>query len=274
LPPSATAATAIEVEEPADRLIHRPLARPLVRVLAATPLTPNHVTLLSGASGIVSAIVIAASSTRPTLRLIAAALLLLAAVLDCADGQLARLRGSSSPGGGALDGIVDEAVGFAVIAAVTYLASQQNGTSAWLLGAFALISSVVQCLLFDAAKEAYLSRFGVAHAASKIAMVDRARSDSHSWLEGIFDSYVQRIRWLARHLLGDAAGDRRGARRRIRLWATLGLGTHMAYGYSAVAISIFWPPALYGCLLIFSTAMNAQLAVLIVWERSARVRSA
>src|SRR6185436_6054263 len=96
LPERSTAAVADDLEEPADRHIHRPLARQLVRRLAATPITPNQVTLLSGASGVLAAAFVAASQTRPSFRAIAAVLLLASASLDCADGQLARLRGHSS----------------------------------------------------------------------------------------------------------------------------------------------------------------------------------
>jgi phosphatidylglycerophosphate synthase len=273
LPRPATISIATEVEEPADRLVHRPLAQLIVGALAASPLTPNHVTLLSGASGVAAAFLIAASVSRPALRFAAAVLLLLAAVLDCADGQLARRRGSSSRGGGALDGLVDEIVGCAVIWAVTYLAVQRYGRWTWLLGAAALISAVVQCLMFDAAKEAYLARFGVAHTASKIVLAAGPRPSaappaSETLLERLFDGYVQRIRWLASRMSGDRACNRHSARRRVRVWATLGLGTHMACGYVAVATSVFWPPALYGCLLVFATLMNAQMLVLLCWERS------
>jgi phosphatidylglycerophosphate synthase len=269
-----TSAVAEEVEELADRLLHRPLARPIVRLVAPTRLTPNHVTLLSGASGILAAVCIAASSAQPPLRLVGALLVLMAAVLDCADGQLARLRGRSSPGGGALDGLVDEAVGSAVILSSAYVAQARDGPIMWLIGLAALVSAALHCLLFDAVKERYLARFGVPHTASKLAMADahaRATTDTlDTWLQRLFHGYVRRIRWLADGLAIGGSGDRDGARRRMRVWATLGLGTHMALGYVALAVSAFWPPALYWCLILFSTLMNAQLAVLVLWERSVR----
>lgn len=274
LPPGPRVSIAEDVEELTDRRIHRPLARPIVRLLAPTPVTPNQVTILSGVSGVLAGVCVAASGTRPLLRVAAALLLFASAVLDCADGQLARLRGRSSPGGGALDGLADEAVGFAVILAATYISQRQYGPTTWLLGGVALISSAMQCLLFDAAKERYLARFDIPHAASKLVMAGArasGQSDSESrvtagWLDRIFRGYVRRIQWLGGQW-PDTLEDRSLARRRIRWWTTLGMGTHVAVGYVAVAISTLWPPALYLCLLVFSTVMNAELLVLILRNR-------
>jgi phosphatidylglycerophosphate synthase len=83
-----------------------PVANHLVRVLSAYPrVHPNHVSI-AGALTTVVACTCFGVGTYPWL--VAGALLLqLAFVLDCADGQLARYRRSSSPFGAVLDRILD-----------------------------------------------------------------------------------------------------------------------------------------------------------------------
>ncbi|MCC7417039.1 MAG: CDP-alcohol phosphatidyltransferase family protein [Acidobacteria bacterium] len=263
--PSPATTLSDDVEELADRRIHRPLARPLVAMLSATAITPNQVTALSGASGVLAAAAIASSGPWPSLRLLAAALLLASAVFDCADGQLARVRGRSSVEGGVLDGISDELVGFAVILASSFVLASSYGPLAWVAGAAAMLSSSVQCLMFDAAKERYVAEFGVLHASSKLAMADRGidvrpAAPRRAWLQRLFRAYVGRLRRLGARLPARGATDAETARRRIRSWTTLGLGTHMCYGYVAIACSWIWLPALHACLLVFALPMNVQLA--------------
>ena len=269
-----------EVQELADLYVHRPLARPLVKWLSRTPATPNQVTILSGASGVLAAACIASSRQRPVLRLAAALLLFASAVLDCADGQLARRRRDSTPEGSALDGLSDEVVGFALILAGTYIAQERYGADTWLVGGAAMVSSSLQCFLFDVAKERYLARFGIVSDTSKLALAAMAdgRSRDHSgseagvvtrWLQGMFDGYVGRMRTLARWWPDAARDGRPAARRRMRAWAMLGMGTHMACGYIAAAASFFWLPALYVCLVVFSTVMNVMLLTFVLRDKTA-----
>lgn len=97
-----------DVEEPVDYYVNRPLATLLVDVLARTPITPNQVTVLSGLVGLAAGIVIATAPMGRSFQVpLAGVLLFVSMLLDCADGQLARLRGQSSMMGRALDGYVD-----------------------------------------------------------------------------------------------------------------------------------------------------------------------
>jgi phosphatidylglycerophosphate synthase len=75
----------------------------------------------------------------------------LAYALDCADGQLARVTGQSSPAGGRVDVLCDVAAQIALVAALAATAAAQiPATPAWLLAAFAgtwmvnLVTSVMQ----------------------------------------------------------------------------------------------------------------------------------
>lgn len=93
------------LDDPFNRFYRYPLARLLVRGLVNTPVTPNMVSFvqpfLAGAAGYFL--------TFPDRRhLVLAALLFeLRAILDCADGTLARARGQESSGGHAVDAVAD-----------------------------------------------------------------------------------------------------------------------------------------------------------------------
>ncbi|MBL9002588.1 MAG: CDP-alcohol phosphatidyltransferase family protein [Myxococcales bacterium] len=95
----------------------RPLAAVFVWVLFYVPITPNQITFLSL---FVALLADAALLFCPgyTGLWSAAVLLYLAFVLDCTDGQLARLRSQTSSVGSYLDFLMDEIKAVALIAAV------------------------------------------------------------------------------------------------------------------------------------------------------------
>jgi len=103
----------LDVEEPIDVWVHRPLAYLLAWALVPTGVSPNFVTCCSIALGTSAGVWML---VRPHGQLwIAGLLIFSSAVFDCADGQLARMRKSSSPFGRMLDGLADLAVSIAVV---------------------------------------------------------------------------------------------------------------------------------------------------------------
>ncbi|GAA3678122.1 hypothetical protein GCM10022237_41900 [Nocardioides ginsengisoli] len=85
------------------RLVIDPLADPLSAWLARRPaVTPDRVTLASGLLGIAAAVCLATGRLR-----IGGVLFLLRFFLDCVDGKVARLQGSSSRRGALLDVATD-----------------------------------------------------------------------------------------------------------------------------------------------------------------------
>lgn len=150
----------IEVEEPIDRFVHRPLAYVLARALVPTPVSPNLVTLGSIVLGIASALLLV-GGTRWGFQL-AALCLFLSAVFDCADGQLARLRKSSSAFGRMLDGIADLVVIAVVIAAGSFTiwdryAERPMHAAVWLaLVVFTIVTSSFHTAMYDHYKNVYL----------------------------------------------------------------------------------------------------------------------
>ena len=93
------------VEEPIDIWFHRPFAYVITRALLPTRVTPNMVTFVAMLFGIASGVCMVIGFP---LHLQAAGLaLVLAMIFDCADGQLARMRGTASPFGRIMDGCSD-----------------------------------------------------------------------------------------------------------------------------------------------------------------------
>lgn len=84
------------------------IARAFVRPLVGTPITPNHLTTGRLVTGLAACAAFAVGS--PTWTLWGGVLWLISAFLDRADGELARLAGSSSKWGHVYDYICDVAV--------------------------------------------------------------------------------------------------------------------------------------------------------------------
>jgi hypothetical protein len=123
----------------------RPPAAVVVYLLRGTPITPNQVTFLSA---LVAAGAGAMFALLPGhLWLIAAALVFeFSFVLDCADGQLARLRKVASPLGHLLDFLMDELKAMFIFGCIAYRLFAGSGDEMFLIaglgGLFALASGL------------------------------------------------------------------------------------------------------------------------------------
>ncbi len=104
----------LDVEEPIDVWVHRPLAYVLARALLPTPVSPNLVTLISIVFGVTGGIAFLSSFSGHMW--VGGLCIFLSAIFDCADGQLARMRGTSSAFGRMLDGAADLVVSLAAVA--------------------------------------------------------------------------------------------------------------------------------------------------------------
>jgi phosphatidylglycerophosphate synthase len=94
---------------------------------------------------------------------VAAALAVLYAVLDCADGQLARARGTASRMGRILDGMCDFAVGFGMGGAIAYRSFREDGIATAVAALVGGASLVVGGVLFDYFKNRYLAHSGASY---------------------------------------------------------------------------------------------------------------
>ena len=143
------------VEEWADRRFFRPVGWWLAKTLAPTGISADDVTLASLVLGVAAGHFFFYS--RPWLNAIGVALFVISDVLDSADGQLARLRGTSTRMGRILDGLADTGRFvslYAHLGARLYVAGW--GWSGPLLALAAILSHSYQAAAADYIRQAYL----------------------------------------------------------------------------------------------------------------------
>ena len=99
-----------------DRLLSRRLSPVVTRLLLPTSVTPNAVTVLGTAVGVAGGLLVGSAGTAGIV--VGVLCLLASGVLDCSDGELARLRGESSRLGHALDVAGDTLVAVALLVGI------------------------------------------------------------------------------------------------------------------------------------------------------------
>jgi phosphatidylglycerophosphate synthase len=124
-----------------SRHFERKISLAVSRRLAATSVTPNAMTIVSVAIGLLGSVFFLQTTARA--ETIGALLFLLHSILDGCDGELARLKFQESRGGGLLDFWGDNVVHSAVFAAMAIGWSSSIGAS-WplLLGVSAVLGTV------------------------------------------------------------------------------------------------------------------------------------
>lgn len=185
------------VEEWADRHFFRPAGWRIAHALQLTPVSPDAVTLASLVVGLVAGHLFWYTSTW----LNAAGVLLFVAsdVLDSADGQLARLRGTSTRMGRILDGVSDSLRFvnlYTTLGARLFVAGWGWGGAALALAALA--SHTYQAAAADYIRQAYL-HFAVGRG-SELDLPEQARPAGGSVWERLaawlYADYVRRQAWL------------------------------------------------------------------------------
>jgi hypothetical protein len=159
VPPRATRPP--ELEDVLNARIYHPLSDRLAALLAATPVTPNMVSICG------ALLVALAAWFYLALEAPASVLLGFLAhaswhVLDGADGTLARLTGRASPIGELVDGICDYAGHGILYIAFAMTLDDTMGVWAWVLGWAAAISRAIQANHSESGRRTYLWRvYGV-----------------------------------------------------------------------------------------------------------------
>lgn len=146
----------IEVEEIFDLCFYRPLAFLFVKAVYRTSLTPNQITVLSLIFGLLGAV--SYSFGTHAAYLIGSALCLLYNVLDCSDGQLARLKKNGTAVGRILDGASDYIVTLALYFGIGFGFASRSAYPwrMWLLTVAAGFSNAFQSGLLDYYRTRYL----------------------------------------------------------------------------------------------------------------------
>jgi hypothetical protein len=247
-------------DELPDRLFGRPLGKWVARAFLPTPVTANQVTVLATVAGVAAGV--ALWMERGILFAAAIALYL---VLDCADGQLARMRG----GGGNVWGRVVDGVGDYVTAIAIHLGligwlARDVGTGpgiAW--GAGAGLSLAWASFLLDRYKRRYRGD------TDDLEVVRRERDAARGirrFLLGVFAVYANPIGGRSPIQDREAYQDR--VRLPMSLWLVLGPTTHFVFFAVLAALG---RPLLYAVIAVgpFNAAVLATLWLQVRRERGA-----
>jgi hypothetical protein len=264
------------VEEIVNLHWHRRLAFLLVRPLERVPaIHPNHITYVGTAIGVAGGVAaFHARDAGPSWLVIAAALMFVSTVLDCADGMLARLRGGGTRFGMLLDGIADQVSGITFWFGVAWSSvAGIDGWWVWPAAVAILVSIVLHTAIYDQLKVAFAvgARLGDAPKPPDLANA------------GAFERGVEWLYVRAYGTLGDkirAAADptidparfRAAFAPAMRMVSFLGLGTQITIMYAATALGALEPsiPFWVGLGAIVG-ALNAwMLVALVAWRRAKR----
>lgn len=285
----------LAVEEPVDLALHRPLGYLVARLAYPTPVTPDQLTWLSMVVGVGAAVSLVRAVLHGGSMAPAAALLVLSAVIDCSDGQLARMRRSSSTFGRMLDGAVDAIVqasvlgGVLVLLVVRHRAEGPAALAVWItLWALGLWAGTQHTSLYDRYKNLYLRHtqagFNEDDDDDDVdAERDAARARGMTLAERlrylVYPNYLRaqrrlfnwvdpavpgRFREMPPHSPEGAARYRAHSEGLMRAWCWYGIGTHIASLALALAADRV---ELYMLARVF--AWNGALMVLIPLQRKA-----
>ncbi|MGC3977012.1 MAG: CDP-alcohol phosphatidyltransferase family protein [Paludibacteraceae bacterium] len=146
----------IETENYIDRVFYRPIGYKIAKSLTDTGVTPNLITIISIFIGIASGI-LWYFPYNITFALLGIAALIIANILDCVDGQLARLTGIKSEVGRILDGIAGDLWFVMIYIAFVHRSNIEFNTWIfWIVAALSGWSHLNQAALTDYYKTLHL----------------------------------------------------------------------------------------------------------------------
>ena len=285
-----------DVEEAIDFYFHRPLAGLLVQGIAEWPVTPNQVTVASGVVSFLAGVAVLLSVfLQPWLAAVGGALLFFSVILDCADGQLARLRGTSSPVGRALDGLADSVAPLSVMPATVFVLLHAGYGHAWVwpIGWAAGLSLLWHSQLYDVTKNLYLhaSRPDFSLGGNTLFLPEEMTEERAKMeAEGRrLDALIMKIwvGWTAPQLktLRPWASDERTPRDEeerelyrslfgpvMSTTTWLGFGLHLFILYSSLVAAAWWPEAIWVSWAIIAGPLNVVALWAVVTRRRAEKR--
>lgn len=122
-------------DSPVSKYIYRPLSRPLTVLLLHTPITANQVSYIVGLIGIGGCLITAWPSQNALIW--GAALVFISGIIDGCDGEISRMKLTSSPFGAWLDTVIDEITQVCYFVAIG-LHTYHHHSEPWVAGSIAL----------------------------------------------------------------------------------------------------------------------------------------
>lgn len=146
----------IETENFLDRVFYRPIGYRIALLLSRTSVTPNVITIISIFIGVFAGMLL--YPQHIWINLFGFVLLVFANILDCVDGQLARLTGIKSKVGRILDGLAGDFWFISIYLSIALRVSGEIDESwiVWLAVSLAGASNFIQAGITDYYKTAHL----------------------------------------------------------------------------------------------------------------------
>lgn len=291
MPPFESLLKSRAVEDPVNLWFNRPMAYLFVRLVYRTRITPNQITFMAMVVGVATFPLFLIGT--PEAMLAAGILLWTSAILDGADGILARAKRLHSDIGRALDGLVDTVVvGFSATGAFYHLWANDPDPMWFLWMGIAAVTAFFQAWLYDFYKESYMkmtdpSWDGVPE---RIEDIERwwaeTKASNKPWYvkwatKSYLDLVSNQAKWVAfftpaatrRHKTFRVTEEscaiyRRRHRWLIQLWSLISLAPH-AYLFSIAAMFDALPYYIFFRVV----PANALMLVLLVWQRIASRRT-
>ncbi|MGB8222780.1 MAG: CDP-alcohol phosphatidyltransferase family protein [Polyangiales bacterium] len=286
LPPFRSVVKSSDVEDPVNRYLHRTLAYLFVKSVFRTSITPNMITLSTVVLGFSAGCAFIWGT--PTAMFLGGAGVWAAAILDGADGILARAKNQQSEFGRALDGSADAMVAvFTVFPAFYHIWVTYHNPYHLALMAPALLLTVVHLAVYDFYKESYLratrpGQGGEGNVADEIAeTLEATRSKGpitriairyflvpHLQRQKAFLQWLNPDAWLLSQVLTSnpqiAEIYRKNNAWPMRLWALVSLAPH---SYLMAICAMFNRLDVYLFIRVF--VMNGIFLVAAIWQRDA-----
>jgi hypothetical protein len=185
----------IEVEEAFDLYFYRPLAFLLVKLIYSTNITPNQLTVISMIFGVLGGVSYSFGNHKAYIA--GAILYLLYNVVDCSDGQLARMKKNGTKVGRILDGIADYVVSVALYLGIGFgfANNSSNPLLMWIITVAAGFSNAFQSGLLDYYRNRYLD-----YVLNRVSVLDegvKVFEDEYERLKNVKGRYFDKtIIWI------------------------------------------------------------------------------
>lgn len=146
----------VDAEEIFDLILFRPISFLFVKLIYNTNITPNQISVVAMFIGIMAGITF--SFGAHTYFIIASLLYFTSNTLDCADGQLARLKKNGTLLGRAIDGFIDYVVSTTIYICLGIAVTKITGNAlyGWGLAVGGGISAAMQAFYFDFYRNSFL----------------------------------------------------------------------------------------------------------------------
>lgn len=220
---------------------NRRLCRPLVRLLAHFPVTPNEITVVGLVAGVFAAFFFARGSY---INYVAGALLFfVSGLIDEVDGMIARIKFLESAFGTWFEGFVDNATYLAIFAGITVGLHRELGNWAWNTGIALIAGSVLSVLVIAAQRKLATRRDRPNEYAGKMNRLMEADSSN------LISKIVRQIHIFVK----------KGVLIHYLLLFTIVGGLYIFLWLAAIGANLTWIIALYFTRRFFRPASGAGL---------------